>query len=476
MNVKSQVTGETTSRARPSRFRLFHLIMLLLTVRLSVGLDSLNGQQVRSSPQALSAASADSGFGHQDREHVFQVQQGNVWQDGKQRIRVESIVEELQIQGGGGVLSQVRQSGKNKQVFVTLKKDDRRGTKVAVGVFAPDSWVHASNGTIQVMTETMGLQPTEIKRYWIGVRCREEVVQAKPGKGESNSRLVVDEVVPETAAEKAGVRTGDVLLEFNGTPLQRINQLVDEIQQTDGKAVEIRLRRNGKIIAYTIRPMSRNAENSSVQTLIIPAALPEDAQERIERLQNLIHVSDDSTREVRVLIVGPGVNFGKKQVELQLENYVGAIEENPPEKIAKILDRVANRHVGVYQHGDAISFEWTTDPTGRVQGEFIDLESEEFLDKLLIGVTGRTFAFSQLSPRLVLSTKNSKESDATIEFLKQRLDNRQPDQLPPKMISVDLAIQQRLQKVQQDFEKIKQENLKLREQINKLREQLKQYK
>src|SRR5262249_28543431 len=57
---------------------------------------------------------------------------------------------------------------------------------------------------------------------------------AKPGYlgvrgSEESDRAVISEVVPESPAEKAGVKVGDVILKFNDQPIREFQDLVEQV-------------------------------------------------------------------------------------------------------------------------------------------------------------------------------------------------------------------------------------------------------
>ena len=67
-------------------------------------------------------------------------------------------------------------------------------------------------------------------------------LDAKAGAG-----VKVDEVTPDSAAEKAGLKAGDVVVEFDGERVRSARQFTRLIQETpDGRTVKIAVMRDGK--------------------------------------------------------------------------------------------------------------------------------------------------------------------------------------------------------------------------------------
>ncbi|MBY0397169.1 MAG: PDZ domain-containing protein, partial [Thermoleophilia bacterium] len=70
--------------------------------------------------------------------------------------------------------------------------------------------------------------------------------------------LLVDQVIPGSAAEKGGVKQNDVLLSVAGKPLDGTDALVKQIRESKDKATELRLLREGKEITLVVTPEKRS--------------------------------------------------------------------------------------------------------------------------------------------------------------------------------------------------------------------------
>ncbi|MCS7165911.1 MAG: trypsin-like peptidase domain-containing protein [Candidatus Calescibacterium sp.] len=61
--------------------------------------------------------------------------------------------------------------------------------------------------------------------------------------------VIVVEVIPNSSAEKYGIKTNDIILEYNGEKIENANHFIDLILQTNpGQKVNMKLIRKGKII------------------------------------------------------------------------------------------------------------------------------------------------------------------------------------------------------------------------------------
>jgi regulator of sigma E protease len=66
---------------------------------------------------------------------------------------------------------------------------------------------------------------------------------------------VVDETAIGMPAEKAGIKSGDLIVAMNGKPVTTWPQLVDAVHNSNGHAIEFRIRRDGQEISLSITPM-----------------------------------------------------------------------------------------------------------------------------------------------------------------------------------------------------------------------------
>ena len=91
----------------------------------------------------------------------------------------------------------------------------------------------------------------ETKRGWLGVRIQEvskeiaEVEKLKKPEG-----ALVASVGKNSPAEKAGIKAGDIILEFDGKKINTMKKLPNVVASTEvGKSVELKIWRNKKLIS-----------------------------------------------------------------------------------------------------------------------------------------------------------------------------------------------------------------------------------
>jgi serine protease Do len=95
----------------------------------------------------------------------------------------------------------------------------------------------------------------ETKRGWLGVRIQEVTKEiAEVEKLDEPRGALVASVAPNSPSEKAGVKAGDIILEFNGEKIQEMKQLPIIVARTEvGKNVKVKIWRDKKEIIKTIK-------------------------------------------------------------------------------------------------------------------------------------------------------------------------------------------------------------------------------
>ncbi|MBI5560286.1 MAG: DegQ family serine endoprotease [Deltaproteobacteria bacterium] len=92
-------------------------------------------------------------------------------------------------------------------------------------------------------------------RGWVGVTIQEVTQDMARSFGLKEPKgALVSSVVPGDPAEKAGIKTGDIIVEFDGKPIEELNDLPRTVAATvPGKKVEVRIVRDGKEMAVQLK-------------------------------------------------------------------------------------------------------------------------------------------------------------------------------------------------------------------------------
>jgi len=110
-----------------------------------------------------------------------------------------------------------------------------------------------SNSAKQVINQL--IEFGETKRGWLGVRIQvvtKEIADVE--KLDEPKGALVASVAENSPSDKAGIKSGDIILEFNGTPIKEMKELPKIVAQTQvGKIVDIKIWRNKKEITKKIK-------------------------------------------------------------------------------------------------------------------------------------------------------------------------------------------------------------------------------
>jgi Do/DeqQ family serine protease len=131
-----------------------------------------------------------------------------------------------------------------------LSKDG--GGNIGIGFAIPVNMVKA----VMDQLITYG----EVKRGIVGIKLRDVTPEVAESLQLVNARGVeISEVAPGSAADRAGIKVGDVAVSMNGVPLESAAQLRNGLALLRvGQSVELRLLRNGaaRSVTLTINPPS----------------------------------------------------------------------------------------------------------------------------------------------------------------------------------------------------------------------------
>ena len=121
-----------------------------------------------------------------------------------------------------------------------------RSGNVGIGFSIP------SNSAKQVINQL--LEFGETKRGWLGVRIQDVTKEIADVEKLNEPRgALVASVAPNSPSEKAGVKAGDIILEFNGEKIREMKELPIIVARTEvGKKVKVKIWRNKKEIEKII--------------------------------------------------------------------------------------------------------------------------------------------------------------------------------------------------------------------------------
>lgn len=159
-----------------------------------------------------------------------------------------------------------------------------------------------------------------------GAQLGVSVRDLDPDQAKSQNGAVVEEVRAGSAAEKAGIKTGDIIAEFDGERVRGARHLTRLVTETpDGKTVSAAVLREGKRVALSITPDSGSLAGADRNfELLVPPM----------RFEKMPHGDGDLERSVPRIPDGawafkgvrPGERWGFKHEKGRLGVTIQALE------------------------------------------------------------------------------------------------------------------------------------------------------
>ena len=122
-----------------------------------------------------------------------------------------------------------------------------KGGSIGIGFSIP------SNDAKRVVNQL--IEFGETKRGWLGVRIQvvsEEIAEVE--KLDEPRGALVASVAENSPSDKAGIKAGDIILEFNNTKIKEMKELPIIVAQTEvGKTVDVKIWRNKREITKKIK-------------------------------------------------------------------------------------------------------------------------------------------------------------------------------------------------------------------------------
>jgi serine protease Do len=95
-----------------------------------------------------------------------------------------------------------------------------------------------------------------VRRAYLGV-----MVQSRQTRGRSSGSAQVESVAPNSPAERAGIRPGDVIVSFNENPVRSTDDLLNLLDESAiGRDAELRVQRGKRELTINVRPQEQPSE------------------------------------------------------------------------------------------------------------------------------------------------------------------------------------------------------------------------
>jgi S1-C subfamily serine protease len=200
----------------------------------------------------------------------------------------------------------------------------------------------------------------ETQRAYIGVYPQEMNAELADKAGMKDIKGVyVADITPDGAAEKAGIKKGDVLRRINGTEVNTVTQLLESVRQyRPGDEVTVDLIRDGKERTYTVGLLNESGStdvvkkgesfyNATLGLMLQPASKQEQKNLRINSGLKIVEIRQGAFQGAGVEgFIITGVNGKAVSSKADLEAALSA-------------NRSRKTYIeGVYPNGMRMNFEY----------------------------------------------------------------------------------------------------------------------
>ena len=221
-----------------------------------------------------------------------------------------------------------------------------QGGSIGIGFAIP---ANAASNVIDQLIEF-----GETKRGWLGVRIQQVTKEiAEVEKLKKPQGALVASVGEKSPADKAGVKAGDIILEFDGKKIDTMRKLPKVVANTKvGKSVELKIWRNKKLITkkLTLGRLESSEEFKEKKTKIIKKK--EEIIESLKISVRDINDKDISSRNLNKKTTGVVItNIEKNSQLINLLEVNDIILEVQKTSIKKTSD-LKNIVDGIFKKGE----------------------------------------------------------------------------------------------------------------------------
>jgi len=182
----------------------------------------------------------------------------------------------------------------------------------------------------------------ETKRGWLGVRIQvvtKEIAEVE--ELDSPRGALVASVAEKSPSDKAGIKAGDIILEFNGTKINEMKELPKIVAQTDvGKTVEVKIWRNKKEISKKIKlgRLETSSDFKEEKKEAVPEKLEILEIKSLKIIARLLNKKDIKERKLPNQTTGLVITNIGKNSPINYLNVGDIIVEAQKKKIKSIKD------------------------------------------------------------------------------------------------------------------------------------------
>ncbi len=240
------------------------------------------------------------------------------------------------------------------------------------GAYSGYGFAVPSNLAQKVMNDL--IEKGYVNRAWLGISMREvDETIARRFNMEKPRGVIIEQVMDDSPAQKAGLQPLDIILKLDDTTINRSNQLQNRIALKEpGETVELTLLRNGDTREISVRLGQREQDKSGQQTQnaeedIKPIGLElRNLNDRIKsRLRHNYYDDVEGIIVTRVQPMSPAANAG-----IQAGDLIRKVEN-------ETIDRVSDFKKRLKSHKDQDVIIFTVQRLNSSFHAFVDISQKE---------------------------------------------------------------------------------------------------
>jgi hypothetical protein len=324
----------------------------------------------------------------------------------------------------------------------------------ATALFPMSSLAAPDNDPLgDVLTVEEPLQPEQLPEYWLGIQFR-------PGLPALTAQLhlpqhggiVIEAVVPDSPAAKAGLAQYDVVLKADGNDISGVSELLKSVEAAKDKEMKLDIIRDGKPKTVAITPVKRPEDGG------IPAQSPDSDIEALQKWMENMRSEFQFTGPngpMRFQFVRPGVilprgalahpplpgnmsisitKTGDKPADIvvKMDDDKWEVTEKDLDKLPEKVRPFVNSMLGMSMGAGVGGTRWMSEviaPSPQSQGIGVPNSKGETSAGQVLPGSGTNIILPQMENRI---ERRMEEMRKHLEKLENELHQRRPDQKQPE--------------------------------------------
>jgi regulator of sigma E protease len=129
--------------------------------------------------------------------------------------------------------------------------------------------------------------------------------------------VIVDQIEANTPAAAAGIKQGDRIVAMDGTPLLAIEAMIDQLQQTKDKPVDLTVLRDGQTLSFHLSPVLSSTEDPKLKRYRLGFLNKRDTKVTTLPFAQALNLSLQENKKYSLLILELAKKIAQRKVSLR---------------------------------------------------------------------------------------------------------------------------------------------------------------